>query len=191
MRLSESVVVLTGASGGIGLQLAEQLCAAGARVLAVSRHMGKLAGLMNRYPDRLRWQTADLRTQEGREQVRRGGAGHGQAGDLAVGGGCQRQGQSAQTGGEDEALDRSAVAGGDVAAAGVADRQGAARRLYRRDRGVVDPAPLRGLDVMDIGRQGGVRDDGGEGFGAHAAAPSSTLRNRWVRCRRSPPMRSN
>jgi NAD(P)-dependent dehydrogenase (short-subunit alcohol dehydrogenase family) len=56
MRLSESVVVLTGASGGIGLELAEQLCAAGAQVLAVSRHMGKLAGLMSRYPDRLRWQ---------------------------------------------------------------------------------------------------------------------------------------
>ena len=37
MRLPESVVILTGASGGIGLELAEQLCAAGARVLAVSR----------------------------------------------------------------------------------------------------------------------------------------------------------
>ena len=47
MRLPESVVVLTGASGGIGLELAEQLCAAGAQVLAVSRHMGKLAGLIN------------------------------------------------------------------------------------------------------------------------------------------------
>ncbi|MDF3871107.1 SDR family oxidoreductase [Pseudomonas putida] len=69
MRLPESVVVLTGASGGIGLELAGQLCAAGAQVLAVSRHMGKLAGLMNRYPDRLRWQEADLRSQAGREQV--------------------------------------------------------------------------------------------------------------------------
>ncbi|MBC3421715.1 SDR family oxidoreductase [Pseudomonas sp. RW3S2] len=69
MRLPESVVILTGASGGIGLELAEQLCAAGAQVLAVSRHMGKLASLMNRYPDRLYWQAADLRTREGREQV--------------------------------------------------------------------------------------------------------------------------
>ena len=50
MRLSECSAVLTGASGGIGLELASQLCAAGARVLAVSRHMGPLAGLMNRYP---------------------------------------------------------------------------------------------------------------------------------------------
>lgn len=69
MRLSESVVVLTGASGGIGLELTEQLCAAGARVLAVSRHLGKLSGLLSRYPDRLRWQTADLRSQQGRELV--------------------------------------------------------------------------------------------------------------------------
>lgn len=69
MRLPELVVVLTGASGGIGLELAEQLCASGARVLAVSRHLGKLASLMNRYPDRLHWQTADLRTLQGREQV--------------------------------------------------------------------------------------------------------------------------
>lgn len=67
MRLSESVVVLTGASGGIGLELAEQLCAAGARVLAVSRQMGELTGLLKRYPHRLTWQSADLRTQEGRE----------------------------------------------------------------------------------------------------------------------------
>lgn len=69
MRLPECVVILTGASGGIGLELAEQLCAAGARVLAVSRQMGKLAGLMNRYQGRLLWQSADLRSHEGREQV--------------------------------------------------------------------------------------------------------------------------
>ncbi|MNS47060.1 hypothetical protein D3C72_795770 [compost metagenome] len=129
--------------------------------------------------------------EEGRELVRRRCLGHGQAGDLAVCGGCQRHGQSAQTGGEDEAFGRRTVAGGDVAAAGVADRQGAAGRLYRRDRGVADPAPERGLDIVDIGRQGGVGDDGGEGFRPHAAVPSSTLRNRWVRCSRSPPMRSN
>ena len=69
MRLPECVVILTGASGGIGLELAEQLCAADARVLAVSRQMGKLASLMNRYHDRLLWQPADLRSHDGREQV--------------------------------------------------------------------------------------------------------------------------
>ena len=69
MRLPDCVVVLTGASGGIGLALSEQLCGAGARVLAVSRHLGKLAQLMNRYPRQLRWQAADLRTREGRADV--------------------------------------------------------------------------------------------------------------------------
>ncbi|MGE8410157.1 MULTISPECIES: SDR family oxidoreductase [Pseudomonas] len=69
MRLSDSVVILTGASGGIGLELAEQLCAAGARVLAVSRQMGELSSLLKRYPQRLYWQSADLRTAEGRELV--------------------------------------------------------------------------------------------------------------------------
>lgn len=69
MRLPECVVILTGASGGIGLELTEQLCAADARVLAVSRQMGKLASLMNRYHDRLLWQSADLRSHDGGEQV--------------------------------------------------------------------------------------------------------------------------
>lgn len=77
MRLSECHAVLTGASGGIGLQLAEQLCAAGAQVLAVSRHAGGLDELMRRYPERLRWQPADLRNGADRqallEQVRRNG----------------------------------------------------------------------------------------------------------------------
>ncbi|MNZ23977.1 3-oxoacyl-[acyl-carrier-protein] reductase FabG [compost metagenome] len=69
MRLSDCRVVLTGASGGIGLQLAEQLCAAGARVLAVSRHEGALAALRQRYPQTLVWQMADLRTAAGRQAV--------------------------------------------------------------------------------------------------------------------------
>ena len=38
MRLCEARVVLTGASGGIGLAIATALCASGARVLAVARH---------------------------------------------------------------------------------------------------------------------------------------------------------
>ncbi|MBI6952101.1 SDR family oxidoreductase [Pseudomonas sp. CCOS 191] len=69
MRLPDCVVVLTGASGGIGLELAEQLCVAGARVLAVSRHLGRLAQLMNRFPQQLRWQAADLRCAQSRQDV--------------------------------------------------------------------------------------------------------------------------
>lgn len=69
MRLPDCVAVLTGASGGIGLGLADQLCSAGARVLAVSRQKGKLAELMARYPQQLYWQQADLRSAEGRRDV--------------------------------------------------------------------------------------------------------------------------
>ncbi|WP_442108109.1 SDR family oxidoreductase [Pseudomonas sp. NUPR-001] len=69
MRLRDSVVVLTGASGGIGLELTNQLCAQGARVLAVSRHPGALADLISRYPKQLRWCSADLRTSIGRQDV--------------------------------------------------------------------------------------------------------------------------
>ncbi|MBF8803306.1 SDR family oxidoreductase [Pseudomonas asiatica] len=69
MRLPDCVAVLTGASGGIGLELAAQLCSAGARVLAVSRQQGKLTELMARYPGQLRWQQADLRCAEGRRDV--------------------------------------------------------------------------------------------------------------------------
>ncbi|WP_295482059.1 SDR family oxidoreductase [uncultured Pseudomonas sp.] len=69
MRLPDCVVILTGASGGIGLALAEQLCAAGARVLAVSRQLGDLAGVLKRYPQHLTWHSADLRNPSGRDQV--------------------------------------------------------------------------------------------------------------------------
>lgn len=72
MRLSESRAVLTGASGGIGLQLAEQLCAAGAQVLAVSRHVGALDALTQRYPDRLHWQAADLCSSADRQALLEG-----------------------------------------------------------------------------------------------------------------------
>ncbi|KAI2680243.1 SDR family oxidoreductase [Pseudomonas sp. TNT3] len=60
MRLTEARVVLTGASGGIGLAIAEALCARGARVLAVARHRESLEPLLTRYPQHLCWVGADL-----------------------------------------------------------------------------------------------------------------------------------
>ncbi|WP_374980700.1 SDR family oxidoreductase [Pseudomonas solani] len=69
MRLSDCRAVLTGASGGIGLQLARQLCEAGAQVLAVSRHEGSLAPLRQQYPHQLRWLQADLTQSADRHQV--------------------------------------------------------------------------------------------------------------------------
>ena len=60
MRLSETRVVLTGASGGIGQAIPTALCASGARVLAVARHRAPLEDLLERYPEQLCWVGADL-----------------------------------------------------------------------------------------------------------------------------------
>ncbi|PMZ93079.1 MULTISPECIES: SDR family oxidoreductase [unclassified Pseudomonas] len=69
MRLSEARVVLTGASGGIGLAIAAALCASGAHVLAVARHREPLVPLLERYPDNLCWVRADLTLLSDRRQV--------------------------------------------------------------------------------------------------------------------------
>jgi short-subunit dehydrogenase len=69
MRLSDARVVLTGASGGIGLAIAAALCAAGARVLAVARHREPLDALIERYPQHLCWVGADLTFVSDRRKV--------------------------------------------------------------------------------------------------------------------------
>ena len=69
MQLHEARVVLTGASGGIGLAIASALCAAGARVLAVARHQEALLPLLERYPQNLCWVAADLTFLSDRRKV--------------------------------------------------------------------------------------------------------------------------
>ena len=69
MQLSDCRVVLTGATGGIGLALVEQLCAGGAHVLAVTRQPAALAALRASYPHTLREIVADLRTPAGRHAI--------------------------------------------------------------------------------------------------------------------------
>ncbi|MDN3222495.1 SDR family oxidoreductase [Pseudomonas nunensis] len=69
MRLSEARVILTGASGGIGLAIASALCASGARVLAVARHREVLEPLLARYPQQLDWVAADLTVLADRRKV--------------------------------------------------------------------------------------------------------------------------
>ncbi len=69
MQLHEARVVLTGASGGIGLAIASVLCAAGARVLAVARHQEALLPLLERYPQNLCWVAADLTFLSDRRKV--------------------------------------------------------------------------------------------------------------------------
>ena len=69
MRLSEARVVLTGASGGIGLAIATALCASGAQVLAVARHREPLVPLLELYPNNLCWIRADLTFLSDRREV--------------------------------------------------------------------------------------------------------------------------
>lgn len=69
MKLHEACVILTGASGGIGLAIAEALCVAGAQVLAVSRHALPLTPLIERFPQQLSWVHADLTLPHDRHQV--------------------------------------------------------------------------------------------------------------------------
>ncbi|WP_095128452.1 SDR family oxidoreductase [Pseudomonas sp. Irchel s3h14] len=69
MRLSEARVVLTGASGGIGLAIATALCASGAHVLAVARHREPLEPLLKRYPKNVCWVGADLTVLAERREV--------------------------------------------------------------------------------------------------------------------------
>lgn len=60
MQLSKAQVLLTGASGGIGLALCEALCKEGAKVLAVARNTQVLNPLVEQYPAQLEIIQADL-----------------------------------------------------------------------------------------------------------------------------------
>ena len=69
MELNGCRVLVTGASGGIGEALVEQLCKAGAQVLAVGRDADKLAAAQGRFPHALRALVADLATPAGVDAV--------------------------------------------------------------------------------------------------------------------------
>ncbi|TFZ33699.1 SDR family NAD(P)-dependent oxidoreductase, partial [Pseudomonas syringae] len=68
MRLPDAHVVLTGASGGTGLAIAEALCSQGAKVLAASRHVHPPPQLREFCPANLHWGEAGPRTAPGRQQ---------------------------------------------------------------------------------------------------------------------------
>jgi short-subunit dehydrogenase len=69
MEIRDSRILLTGASGGIGLELARQLLEAGARLLVVGRQGPALQALVQRRPDRVQAVVADLTTAQGRAAV--------------------------------------------------------------------------------------------------------------------------
>jgi short-subunit dehydrogenase len=69
MQLNECRVLLTGASGGIGQALVEQLCDGGASLLLVGREIVALEALVARYPQQLQVLAADIGTPDGRARV--------------------------------------------------------------------------------------------------------------------------
>ncbi|MNL30488.1 2-(R)-hydroxypropyl-CoM dehydrogenase [compost metagenome] len=56
----DRLAVVTGASSGIGLAVTERLLGQGARVLAMSRQIGGLAQLAERFPTQLSWVAGDV-----------------------------------------------------------------------------------------------------------------------------------
>lgn len=69
MKLQHARVVLTGATGGIGQELLEQLLTAGAQVLIVGRRRSALDALAAGRRQRMRTVEADLATRAGRDAV--------------------------------------------------------------------------------------------------------------------------
>ncbi|WP_299347150.1 SDR family oxidoreductase [uncultured Pseudoxanthomonas sp.] len=70
MDLAGRTVVVTGASGGIGVPLCAALLAAGAHVLAVGRDEARLRRLAQQLPaGRLSWAVGDVATEVGRARV--------------------------------------------------------------------------------------------------------------------------
>ncbi|MEH6497754.1 MAG: SDR family oxidoreductase [Pseudoalteromonas distincta] len=69
MRLQDSVVVLTGATGGMGQAMVAALCQAGARVLLVGRQGTALKGLQRDFGAQVTCVQADLRRPEDRARV--------------------------------------------------------------------------------------------------------------------------
>lgn len=80
MELRDRTVVLTGASGGIGTALALELCAEGARVVAVGRREAELARLTALAPPgRLQPLLANINEADARERIAAAAAEHGGA----------------------------------------------------------------------------------------------------------------
>ncbi|PCD00512.1 SDR family oxidoreductase [Halopseudomonas pelagia] len=69
MRLQDSVVVLTGATGGMGYAMVAALCQAGARVLLVGRQANALRAMEADFGSRVSSVQADLRLPEDRARV--------------------------------------------------------------------------------------------------------------------------
>src|SRR5690606_11582677 len=69
MQLTACRALISGASGGIGQALVEQLCAGGAQLLLTGRDQAALEALQKRFPTQISLVCADLSQADGRAQV--------------------------------------------------------------------------------------------------------------------------
>lgn len=69
MQPTDCRALLTGASGGIGLALAQSLASAGAYLLLVARRLEPLQPLLQRYPDQIQLVQADIASRTGRDTL--------------------------------------------------------------------------------------------------------------------------
>lgn len=69
MQPTDCRALLTGASGGIGLALAQSLANAGAHLLLVGRRLEPLQPLLQRYPDQIQLVQADIASRTGRDTL--------------------------------------------------------------------------------------------------------------------------
>ena len=69
MQPTDCRALLTGASGGIGLALAQSLASAGAHLLLVARRLEPLQPLLQRYPDQIQLVQADIASRTGRDTL--------------------------------------------------------------------------------------------------------------------------
>ncbi|MGG2396594.1 SDR family oxidoreductase [Pseudomonas sp. SH1-B] len=69
MQPTDCRALLTGASGGIGLALAERLASEGAHLLLAGRRLEPLQGLAQRYPQQIQLVQADISSHAGRDTL--------------------------------------------------------------------------------------------------------------------------
>lgn len=69
MQLSDCRVLITGATGGIGRELVEKLCASGAHLLLVGRNAAELQQLASRQTGKVCVVEADIAERQGRDAV--------------------------------------------------------------------------------------------------------------------------
>jgi benzil reductase ((S)-benzoin forming) len=63
------IVIITGASKGIGIALTRELASRGLKVIAIARGEGDLKRLQNEFPEKIHFVSADVSTEEGRSDI--------------------------------------------------------------------------------------------------------------------------